>query len=293
MFQRELCRHPDIRTVDYSPHTYLETHHWLKGAVMLGSAASDFVGGHVYPGYGSKANARTYLIDCVRRNVPDFKVPLEDRELIMRGWDALSEKFARPIFFEKSPQLLANWAGLDLFLDWCRSTDYKIKVIGLTRNPMAVQYSAMNLFHTAPEKRQFDWMKGQENLINVQETIELKDFMAVRYEDLIDSPTTGFAAVCDFIGVKSFPKMGTGVHAHSLSKWREDPFFTLQLDPAVSALALELGYTQAEIENPPKPAPPLQHRIRKGLERAYKLTRARIRDRLVRPGLLWIRHLGQ
>ena len=99
MFQRELCRHPAIQTVTYSPHTYLETHHWLKGAVMLNLDPSLFCGNKVYEGYGSKANARIYTEDLICRNVPDFEIPKNDRELIFQGWEALCEKFAQPVFF--------------------------------------------------------------------------------------------------------------------------------------------------------------------------------------------------
>jgi len=79
MLQEELCKHPDIQHVAYSPHTYFETHHWLKAAVLLGMPPQTFYGHRVYRGYGSKKNARTYLIDCVKRNVPDFSVPADDR----------------------------------------------------------------------------------------------------------------------------------------------------------------------------------------------------------------------
>ena len=85
MIQRELCKHPDIQTVAYSPHTYFETHHWLKGAVLLGRAPETFAGHKVYAGYGSRANARTYLIDCVKTNVPEFQVPEDDRRLVFAG----------------------------------------------------------------------------------------------------------------------------------------------------------------------------------------------------------------
>jgi hypothetical protein len=65
MFQNEICKHPDIQTVIYSPHTYLETHHWLKGAVLLGK--SD------YSGYGLK---KTFLILLYHRTIKNlyFKV---------------------------------------------------------------------------------------------------------------------------------------------------------------------------------------------------------------------------
>ena len=142
IFQSELCKHKDIQTVEHSPHTYLETHHWLKGAVMMEMHPKTFSCNKVYAGYGSKEGAKLYMIDCIKENVPNFIIPKNNRELIFRGWDALCTKFAQPVFFEKSPQFLAHWGSLSLLLDWIETTDYQVKIIGLTRNPMSVMYSA-------------------------------------------------------------------------------------------------------------------------------------------------------
>ncbi len=293
MFQRELCKHPDIQTVAYSPHTYLETHHWLKGAVLLGMAPAAFAGGKVYPGYGSPANARTYLIDCVKRNVPEFQIPKDDRALVFEGWEALCENFAQPVFFEKSPQLLAQWAALSLLLEWIQQTSFEVKIIGLTRNPLSVQYSAFQLFHTDPSTRQYAWLETQKNLLAFRGLLPLGNFLHVKYEDIIEQPQATFAAVCEFIGVSRSPEIGANVHSESLVKWKDDPYFTLRLDPIVRQMAIGFGYRREDLENSLKPEPPWSIRFRKGWERVSKLTLARLKDRLLKPAVLWLRNSGK
>ena len=96
MLQNALCSHEQIQTVNYSPHTYLETHHWLKAAVLLNKDKSLFSNGRQYKNYGSRKNARTYLEDELKGNLPGFIIPKDDNELVFQGWDALCEKFANP-----------------------------------------------------------------------------------------------------------------------------------------------------------------------------------------------------
>lgn len=289
MFEDELCKHPDIQHVEYTPHTYSETHHWLKGAVVLGMAPETFAGGRVYQGYGSISSARSYLIDCVQKNVPKFEIPDDDRELVFRGWDALCERFAKPVFFEKSPQYLAQWASLSLMLEWIKSTHYNVKVIGLTRNPLSVQYSAYELFHSEPGRRQFGWLKIQKNLLAFQALLPDGMFMHVKYEDVIAQPKTTFADVCHFIGVPEDNAVGLGVHSQSVNKWKDDPDFTMRLDETIKQMARHFGYTDEELENPLKPEPSRWHKIIRRVNGNLLLMRARLRDRLVKPLYLRLR----
>jgi hypothetical protein len=289
MFQKELCKHPDIQTVAYSPHTYLETHHWLKGAVLLGAAAETFAGGKIYDGYGSPGNARTYMIDCIKRNVPQFQIPNDDRALVFKGWTALCDQFAKPVFFEKSPQLLSHWAGLSLLLEWIEHTDFKVKVIGLTRNPLSVQYSAFQLFHTVPQKRQYAWMETQKNMLAFQSLLSKDIFFHVRYEEIIERPQAAFAAVCKFLRVAESPELGSTVHSESLTKWKDDPYFAFCLDPAVKQIASRFGYSCEDLENTAKPKPPLSYRLQKKWEWLHRLAIARSKDRFVKPIVLWAR----
>jgi len=283
LFQREICKHPQIQTVDYSSHTYLETHHWLKGAVITKASAEGFSGKKVYGGYGTLENARSYTIDTIRGNIPDFEVPKDAKELIFKGWDALCEKFAQPVFFEKSPQYIAHWACLSLLLEWSRQTSYQVKFIGLTRNPLSVQYSAFQLFYTEPEKRQFGWLENQKNLLTFKSMVPKEQFLSVKYEDLISDPKSLFTKVFDFLGLPQNNSSGSGAHAKSLEKWKEDRQFTLQLDPMVKQLAHYFGYTQAELFNPPKPEPSAWTKGKRKWEAKVNLFKTRLRDRVVTP----------
>lgn len=249
MFQEALCAHPKIQTVSYSPHTYLETHHWLKASVILNKDKALYSNSKIYKGYGGKNNAKIYLKDELLGNLPDFNFPKEDKDLIFNGWEALCEKYSQPIFFEKSPQYLAEWASLTLLLDWIQQTKFNVKIIGLVRNPLSVQYSAFKLFRTNPKQRQFDWLNTYRNLITFNQFINDENYMLVRYEDIVENTQKTLEVICDFIGIKYCDVMVNQVHGNSKTKWNQDPFFTLQLDSAVVQLAKFFGYTDFDLTN--------------------------------------------
>lgn len=283
MFQRELCQHPDIRHVEYSPHSHFETHHWLKAAVMLDMPPEMFADGKRYPGYGSVSNARTYLLDCIRENIPEYKVQHKDKELIFDSWEALCDRYAQPVFFEKSPQYLANWASLSLLLEWAQQTKHKAKFIGLTRNPMSVMYSAQQLFHTPPQKRQFSWLKTQRNLLAFQSIISPQDFLHLRYEEIIKDPIGSFTRIYEFIGVAPIENNEFSIHSESLEIWKTDPNFDFVLDDSVEQFALAFGYSTASLDNGSKTS---ANRSRSLLERAnekLKLSITRFNDRRLKP----------
>ena len=286
MFQRELCKHTDVQTVTYSPHTYQETHHWLKAAVMLGVAPEQFSGGKVYSGYGTRRNARTYMEDCVRENVPNYEIPADDRALVFEGWEALCDRFAQPVFFEKSPQFLAHWGCLELMLTWIEQTDFDVKVIGLTRNPLSVLYSAQELFHTDPNSRQYGWVEIHENLLRVQARLKPEQFMLCRYEDIVRQPVKAFGNITRFVGLPPQEVVGTGIHASSVNKWQSDPLFTIQLADSVKSMARRMNYSEDELTNPEKPLPPWHYTVSKKVEGALRLLLARVKDRLLLPVML-------
>lgn len=287
MLQEELCRHPGVRHVDFSPHTYFETHHWLKAAVVLRRPEHLFVGQKTYAGYGSRENARAYLVETLVRNLPGYAPPADDRELVFGGWEALCRRFGTPVFFEKSPQILAQWAALSLLLEWIEATDVTVRVICLVRNPLAVQYSAEQLFLTDPGIRQFAWLNAQRNLLAFRAMLPGHLQTLVRYEDLVARPRETLAELQAFVGVEPHPDVGAEVHATSKEKWRQDPRFTLQLDPSVRQLAMHFGYAAHELDNPhaavPARAPTRRGRLRLWLNRH--------RDRAVRPAFLRVRAL--
>jgi hypothetical protein len=250
MFQDALCAHPKVQTVNYSPHTYLETHHWLKGAVLLRVNPSLFSNGKTYKNYGSRKNARIYLENELKGNLPTFETPKDDKKLVFEGWEALCDRFAQPVFFEKSPQHLAHWSALSLLLEWAQQTrKYKVKIIGLVRNPLAVQYSAFKLFRTLPNQRQYDWLNIHKNLLAFKSLLHEDQFQLIRYEDIVDAPETTLTAICNFIGIEYDREMASKIHGNSKTKWNDDPYFTLTLNLAVTQMANTFGYKASVLEN--------------------------------------------
>ena len=250
MFQDAICAHHKVQTVEYSPHTYLETHHWLKAAVLLGANPSLFSNGKTYKNYGSRKNARIYLESELKGNLPTYEIPKDDKQLVFEGWEALCDRFAKPVFFEKSPQHLAHWAALSLLLEWAEQTKkYKVKIIGLVRNPLAVQYSAFKLFRSLPQERQYGWLNIHKNILAVESLLEKEQFHLVRYEDIVDAPETTLTAICKFIGIEFVGSMVGKIHGNSKTKWNDDPYFTLTLDPAIIQMAKTFGYTANVLKN--------------------------------------------
>jgi len=286
MFQKELCKHSDISHVTYSPHTYFETHHWLKAACMLDVSKQEFYGHRPHQGYGSKMAARQYMVDCIRGNVPGFHVPNNDPDLVFLGWEALCERFANPVFFEKTPHYIGHWACLNLILRWMEITKYQVKIIGLVRNPMSVLYSAYNLFHTYPEGRQFAWANTSRNLITFKELIKPEQFHLIRYEDLIEQPRQTFQAVCTFLGLEHDDGMGAEVHNRSANKWRKDPAFGFQLHESVARLAKHFGYSKEELSNPDKAEARQEESVSWRVRKFYRLKKAMVVDRIIKPVLL-------
>ena len=288
MFERELCKHPKISHVSYSPHTYNETHHWLKAACVLKLPDSEFYGGKMYRGYGSRKGARKYLIDCIKGNIPNFVVPPDDETLVFEGWNALCRRFARPVFFEKSPQYLPHWGCLSLILRWMEATEFNVRFIGLVRNPMSVQYSAIKAFSTKAEMRQFGWAQAYRNMLAFKDMAGEERFFLIRYEDLIEQPKEVFRDVCAFIGLEPCEESGKHVHKDSVKKWRDDPWFSLQLKPGVVQVARHFGYRDEDFFNPPKPEMPFARKLSERLGGFYKLTRHKFINRFIKPHLLSI-----
>lgn len=289
MFERELCKHELIRHVHYCPHTYNETHHWLKGSVLLHDDERLFAGNQVYQGYGLRTSARTYLVDGISGNVSNFEVSKDDRDLVFQGWDALCDKFAQPVFFEKSPHHLAHWGALSLMLEWAEQTDCDVKFIGLIRNPLGVMYSAQQLFGTNPQKRQFCWLEIQKNLLAFRQLLKPEQYYEVRYEDLTQDAVYEFAKVCEFIGVDKDGVVGEGVHGNSLSKARGDLAFGLQLDDTVKRMAMLFGYSEDDLAN--TDFDPLLCKKNIGPS-SLKQWKQRVKNRYIKPLFLSIRKGG-
>lgn len=283
MLQTELCRHPSIAHVTSSPHTYHETHYWLMAAVILGRPAAVYANGRTYDGYGSPKNARAYMEQLLAENAPDFRPPQDDAELVAAGWDALIAAHKAPVFFEKSPQVLEQWVALDLFLEWAATTEHKVRVIGLVRNPMAVQYSAQMLFNTDPDHRQYAWLAAYRNLLAVERILPEDRYLRVRYDDVIGAPQEVFRAIQEFIGVDPNEAVGRDVHAKSTEKWRQDPEFSISLDPAVARMAGVFGYALDDLA---VRAPSTPGKVTDRRQSAGSVWLNRQRHRIVKPALM-------
>ncbi|MDB2576738.1 sulfotransferase [Planctomycetota bacterium] len=246
-FERELCRHSKVQHVEYCSHSYNETHHWLKAAVLLDAPERLFAEGKRYPNYGSKKNVRAYVVDQIIGNVPDFKAPDDDRELIFSGWEAMCDRLAQPVFFEKSPQHLAHWNSLSLLLQWSQSTKFNVKFIGLVRNPAAVLHSAWELFGTPPQTRQDGWVSIHRNLLAFQSMVPDGNYLGVAYEDMVSHPQDCFERVLKFIGLENDPAVGAEVHGKSLEKWRTNTSFSFTPNSAMRQMALRFGYDASDI----------------------------------------------
>jgi len=287
MFQAEICRHSAVQTVPYSPHSNLETHWWLMAAVLLELPEQMFSSGRPYDGYGSRRNARAYMLNLLEKCVPDYQPPAGDRALVFDGWEALCNALARPVFFEKSPQFLAHWSALSLILDWIKETKFDVKIVAMVRNPHGTMYSAAAQFGTDPQMRQYGWLEICRNLLAIEQMLPGNSFLKIRYEDLVNSPVDGFAKVCRFAGLEPESAVGSGTHAHSSEKWKMDPGYNLDLDPAVRQMALHFGYTDDELSNLKETTSSVSQKNFK--RQSIRLRVNRFRDRFVQPALLRIR----
>lgn len=283
IFQTEFLRHAQVAGLGYSSHTYLESHHWLKAAVMLNRPTRLFSGGRHYANYGLPRNARAYMIDTIQGNLPDFVPPEEDRALIHDGWEALCEAHARPVFFEKSPQVLAHWAALSLLLEWRAQTKFQVKLVGLVRNPLAVMHSSEKLFGSAPNARQFGWVEIYRNLLALRAMLGPDDLMILRHEDIIADPQARFADLCNFVGLPPDRAMGVSITDRTQNRWRDDPDYGLQLDESARQVAMALGYGADELENIKPTARSAYKPSRPGIVQFLRTQRNHLRDRVIRP----------
>ncbi len=267
--ESELVAHPQMQHVDYTPHTYNETHYWLKAAQLLKMPEGLFSGQRYSRSYGSRAQIRKSLIAGIQGNVPDFEPIVDDKAMVFQGWEALCDKFAQPVFVEKSPQHAHHWAALGLILQWAEQTQHKVKIIALVRNPMSVSYSAFKLFHTPSEQRQYGWFQAYKNLLLMETLCRRSEFYWARYEDLVTQPAQMFEQLCQFIGVDSDPVSGQSAHTKSQNIWHSDPEFSLQLDPVVKRLAKHFGYSDEDLANPGKQEQTVYQQTRVGARRLY------------------------
>ena len=198
----------------------------------------------------------------------------------------MSKKMRSPFFFEKSPQHPHHWAALDLMLQWADATELNVRFIGMVRNPMAVMYSAMNLFATDPSKRQFGWAHCYRNILAFKDVVGEDRFYLIRYEDLVKQPQKILEDACRFIGVDATDSIGASIHPDALTKWRSDPTFTLRLHPSVYRIAHHFKYQMEDVYNPPKPVVSGMVKLQNDLLDLFKRTKMRLLNRIKRTRLV-------
>lgn len=253
ILEKELCKHTLVKHVNYTPHSYNETHFWLNAACTINTPKQLFSNIKRPNSYGSQQTAKSLFSNLIKGNVPEFELEHDDGEFIFSAWDALCQQYAKPVFFEKSPQHIHHWAALDLMLRWLEQCPYRVRIIGLVRNPMAVMYSAKKLFYTDPEQRQFGWAEAYRNLLLVEKNLSKQQYKCIRYEELIKTPESTLMELCSFIGIDYEQGMGDEIHTDSQNAWRGAQDFSLQLHPSVKRVAQHFGYDGQTLFNPEKP----------------------------------------
>jgi hypothetical protein len=229
--------------------------------------------------------------DFILGNVPTFKVPTENSDLIFQGWEAMCEKCAQPVFFEKSPQIIAHTAALDLLFQWYKQTNFNVKFIFLVRNPMAIMYSAYKLFYSDPNKRQWGWADLMQNMFQFYDRIGKEDRLWVKYEDMVKEPEMFFRDTLNFIGLTYFDDVGKDAHRKSINKWTSDSNYSFQFNEEILSLVYKLGYSDMDIYNAPGKRPTRNHQITFWVNRNIKLPFFRMIDRVIKPFLLkWKRN---
>ena len=196
--------------------------------------------------YGSQARIRKTLEKLIKNNVPQFIPPENDRALVFEGWEALCEQFAQPVFFEKSPQHPHHWGAIELMLEWANKTTFDVKFIGLVRHPLAVLYSAQQLFHSEPQDRQYPWLEANHNILLMSHFVESTHFMMIRYEDIVANAHETFGDIFKFIGLDQDDNVGASARPSSVIGWKQDAQFSLALAPSVIRLASYFGYSDFE-----------------------------------------------
>ena len=246
MIQEMMSLHSKVSIVSYSPHTFKETHHWLKASVILNSDKRLFYESKIYSGYGNKSNARILVKSFLEKNIKNYDISSDDKKIIFDGWEALCDKFAKPVFFEKSPQYLNEWAALSLILEWMSKTNFDVKIIGLVRNPVGVINSAKKLFGSKPKVRQYRWLNTYKNLIVFKSLIKENQFKLVKYEDIVVNPNKIANEICDFIGINYEKNMIINI----INKQNKvnNIGSKFKLDKSVELLARFYGYTDKELK---------------------------------------------
>jgi Sulfotransferase family len=260
VLQSLLCDFGGGRHVRHTRHGEFETLYWTKAASVLGLSQVRLPDSEVpIPA----ASALRDLVNLLSDNVPGFRPPADNRQLIFNGWKALCLAHT-PVYVEKSPHHLHQWSCLQLMLEAIEQLpEVDFRFVGLIRNPMDVLYSAWNRWRVTPEAFQHHWRTACENLERFRVVTGMR-LIVVRYEDLSDGGETS-SLLLNRLGMQARPGANRHIHGQSRRRWATDPGFGFRLDSKVSEVAGRFGYAPEELENHPNPTWP----IRRTMSRLY------------------------
>jgi Sulfotransferase family len=241
--QNLLVQSPGVRHIDRTPHFENETLFWVKAASVLGRPQVKIADSRLpLPVAESRAGLRALLQDNIGAA---YVPPVEDMALIFDGWRDLCQHYA-PVFVEKSPHHLHEWAALELLLESLnRVPEVDIMFVGLVRNPIDTLYSIWQRWRGLPHHNQRDWCTAYTNLLRLRGMVGER-LLILRYEDMVRDPMH-LAPIYRFMGLRDAPP--GYLHDKALGKWRGDPCFRFRLNPASVTLAEQFGYTRSDLEN--------------------------------------------
>ncbi len=267
--QNLLVKGSRARHVDATRHFEHETLFWLKAAAVLGLPQIPMADARLP---FDADEARADLIALLRDNIdPVYPIPEDNDRLIFGGWRDLCRRYA-PVFVEKSPHHLHQWAALQLIAaSTVRVHEVDLLLVGLVRNPMDTMYSMWQRWRGMPEENERDWHTAYHNLLRFRDRLG-KRLLILRYEDMVSDPSL-LAPVYDTIGER--PQHAGYLHRESLGKWRNDPRFGFRLSDETLALAEQYGYRREDMTgNPSAPLWPLyRHSSRFYVRRVQPLLR--------------------
>jgi hypothetical protein len=278
--QNLLCTYAGAKHVTHTRHAQHETLYWTKAASILGRRQCRISGSEVpIPRRKALQDIRALL----RANLPHFVPPADSKELIFAGWNQLCRHFG-PVFVEKSPHHLHQWAALDLMLEAVRllpAVDFRF--VGLVRNPMDALYSMWRRFRTDPVSFQHQWRHAYENLLRFEQYADGR-LLIIRYEELAQHEN-GTGRLLEFVGQPMDPNADRFVHSRSLHRWQNDPWFGFHLHPEVKRLACSFGYCPDDLANQSYPLWSL-YRVasqldKRGLSSRWHVLLRRIRNRQI------------
>jgi hypothetical protein len=242
--QSLICECTDGKHVEHTRHAQHETLYWTKAASILGRKQIRIPDSEVPIAPQAALHDMHALLAA---NVPGYALPSDSTELIFEGWSRLCVRFG-PLFVEKSPHHLQQWAALELLIEAVhRLPEIDFRFVGLVRNPMDVLYSMWRLWRADPAKHQHQWRVAYENLRRFQREVA-SPLLVVRYEDLAADENAA-RQLMEFLDRPVVPEAKSYIHARSLQRWKADRWFGFQIDRDVERLAASFGYSETDLSN--------------------------------------------